>query len=136
MQRGVRGADQEHHTDQVIDANVGPVGFINEGQEFVTEFNDGLPLLLPRVEKLLPSKVHRVVFEEVVVQDVDTGHEHMAQRLNRVCRDLSQWGTSTILGQPNNRIELATPITDACNTRVWEKTYNVNLESLKGGKNT
>ena len=24
---------------------------------------------------------------------------------------------------------------DACNNRVWEKTYNVNLESLKGGKN-
>ena len=22
----------------------------------------------------------------------------------------------------------------ACNTRVWEKTYNVNLESLKGGR--
>ena len=31
---------------------------------------------------------------------------------------------------------IATPITDACNTRVWEKTYNVNLESLKGGKKT
>ena len=31
---------------------------------------------------------------------------------------------------------IKTPITDACNTRVWEKTYNVNLESLKGGKNT
>ena len=29
---------------------------------------------------------------------------------------------------------IETPITDACNTRVWEKTYNVNLESLKGGK--
>ena len=28
------------------------------------------------------------------------------------------------------------PITDTCNTRVWEKTYNVNLESLKGGKKT
>ena len=26
------------------------------------------------------------------------------------------------------------PITDAFNERVWEKTYNVNLESLKGGK--
>ena len=25
------------------------------------------------------------------------------------------------------------PITDKCNTRAWEKTYNVNLESLKGG---
>ena len=25
-------------------------------------------------------------------------------------------------------------VTDTCNTRVWEKTYNVNLESLKGGK--
>ena len=23
---------------------------------------------------------------------------------------------------------------DACNTRVWEKTYSVNLERLKGGK--
>ena len=31
---------------------------------------------------------------------------------------------------------IATPITDTCNTRVWEKTFNVNLESLKGGKNT
>ena len=29
---------------------------------------------------------------------------------------------------------IATPITDTCNTRVWEKTYNVNLESLIGGK--
>ena len=29
---------------------------------------------------------------------------------------------------------IETPITDACNERVWEKTYNVNLESLKGGK--
>ena len=28
----------------------------------------------------------------------------------------------------------ANPKTDACNTRVWEKTYNVNLELLKGGK--
>ena len=27
------------------------------------------------------------------------------------------------------------PITDACNTRVWEKMYNVILDSLKGGKN-
>ena len=27
-----------------------------------------------------------------------------------------------------------TPITDSCNARFWEKTYNVNLESLKGGK--
>ena len=26
------------------------------------------------------------------------------------------------------------PITDACNTRIWENMYNVNLESLKGGK--
>ena len=29
---------------------------------------------------------------------------------------------------------IATPIMDACKERVWEKTYNVNLESLKGGK--
>ena len=29
---------------------------------------------------------------------------------------------------------IRTPITDACSTRVWEKTYNVNLESLKGGE--
>ena len=29
---------------------------------------------------------------------------------------------------------ITTPTTDACNTRVWEKTYNVNFESLKGGK--
>ena len=29
---------------------------------------------------------------------------------------------------------IETPTTDACNARVWEKTYNVNLESLKGGK--
>ena len=29
---------------------------------------------------------------------------------------------------------IKTPLTDACNTRVWEKTYNVNLESIKGGK--
>ena len=29
---------------------------------------------------------------------------------------------------------IATPKMDECNTRVWEKTYHVNLESLKGGK--
>ena len=29
---------------------------------------------------------------------------------------------------------IQTPLTDKCNERVWEKTYNVNLESLKGGK--
>ena len=29
--------------------------------------------------------------------------------------------------------KIKAPITDACNTRVWEKTYNVNLDSLKGG---
>ena len=28
------------------------------------------------------------------------------------------------------------PQTDECNERVWEKTYNVNLDSLKGGKST
>ena len=26
------------------------------------------------------------------------------------------------------------PQTDECNERVWEKAYNVNLDSLKGGK--
>ena len=26
------------------------------------------------------------------------------------------------------------PQRDECNTRIWEKTYNVNLDSLKGGK--
>ena len=31
-------------------------------------------------------------------------------------------------------LSIETPLTDACNERVWEKTYNVNLESLKGGK--
>ena len=29
---------------------------------------------------------------------------------------------------------IKTPITDSCSERVWEKTYNVNMESLKGGK--
>ena len=33
-----------------------------------------------------------------------------------------------------NDYSINTPITDSCNARVWEKTYNVNLESLKGGK--
>ena len=33
-----------------------------------------------------------------------------------------------------NDYNIRTPVTDRCNTRVWEKTYNVNLESLKGGK--
>ena len=35
---------------------------------------------------------------------------------------------------PINEYNIKTPITDTCNARVWEKTYNVNLESLKGGK--
>ena len=29
---------------------------------------------------------------------------------------------------------IKTPVTDLCSERVWEKTYNVNMESLKGGK--
>ena len=29
---------------------------------------------------------------------------------------------------------IKTPITDSCSESVWEKTYNVNMESLKGGK--
>ena len=29
--------------------------------------------------------------------------------------------------------KITTSKTDACNGRVWEKTYNVNLESLRGG---
>ena len=33
-----------------------------------------------------------------------------------------------------NDYNIMTPITDTCNTRVWEKTYNVNLQSLKGGR--
>ena len=33
-----------------------------------------------------------------------------------------------------NDYSIKTPRTGTCNTRVWEKTYNVNLESLKGGK--
>ena len=33
-----------------------------------------------------------------------------------------------------NEYNIETPITDTCNTRVWEKRYNVNLESLKDGK--
>ena len=33
-----------------------------------------------------------------------------------------------------SRIEKKIPITDTCNTRIWEKTYNVNLEGPKGGK--
>ena len=33
-----------------------------------------------------------------------------------------------------NDYNLKTPITDSLNERVWEKTYKVNMESLKGGK--
>ena len=33
-----------------------------------------------------------------------------------------------------NDYNIETPVTDTCNTRVWKKTYNVNLESLKGVK--
>ena len=33
-----------------------------------------------------------------------------------------------------NDHSIKTPITDTCNIRVSENTYNVNLESLKGGK--
>ena len=37
LQGRIGGADLEHHTHEIIDSNVLPVGLIDEGQEFVAE---------------------------------------------------------------------------------------------------
>ena len=34
---------------------------------------------------------------------------------------------------PIEEYKIKLPMTDLCNTRVWEKIYNVHLESLEGG---
>ena len=43
-------SDLEHHADDVVDPNVGPIRLIDKGQEFVTELDNRLALLLACVE--------------------------------------------------------------------------------------
>ena len=58
----VGGADLKHHAHQIVDGYGRSVRLINEGEEFVSELNDGLALFLSRVEELLPPEVDRVHF--------------------------------------------------------------------------
>ena len=71
----IGSADLKHHTDQVVDINVRSIGLVDERQEFVTEFDNGLSLLLSCIKELLPPKVDGVDLKKVVDQDVDAGHE-------------------------------------------------------------
>ena len=77
MQGSVSRADLGHHTYEVVDSDICPVGLVDEGQELIAELYDGLPLLLARVEELLPPEVDRANLKEVVVEDANAGHESL-----------------------------------------------------------
>ena len=62
LERRVGGADLEHHAHQIVDSYGRPVRLIDEREEFVSELDDGLALLLSRIEELFPPEVDRVNF--------------------------------------------------------------------------
>ena len=53
LERGVRHTNLEHHADEVIYYNIGPICFVHQGKKLFPEFDHGLPFLLAGIKELL-----------------------------------------------------------------------------------